>query len=48
VWATLHRAGVAPAPKRSAVSWRQLLRAQVNGVLAVEFFTIDTVLLQRR
>jgi hypothetical protein len=33
---------VAPAPKRSAVSWRQFLRAQAEGVLAV-----DTVLLRR-
>jgi putative transposase len=47
VWAILHRAGVAPAPTRSAVSWRQLLRAQAKSVLAVDFFTVDTVLLQR-
>ena len=39
-------AGVAPAPTRSAVSWRQFLRAQANGVLAVDFFTVDTALLQ--
>ena len=47
VWAILHRAGVDPAPTRSAVSWRQFLRAQAKGVLAVDFFTVDTVLLQR-
>jgi putative transposase len=47
VWAILHRAGVAPAPTRSAVSWRQFLRAQAKSVLAVDFFTVDTVLLQR-
>jgi putative transposase len=47
VWTILHRAGVDPAPARSAVSWRQLLRAQANGVLAVDFFTVDTVLLRR-
>ena len=45
VWAILHRAGVEPAPKRSALTWRQFLRAQANGVLAVDFFTVDTVLL---
>jgi transposase InsO family protein len=47
VWAILHRAGINPAPTRSAVSWRQFLRAQANGVLAVDFFTVDTVFLQR-
>jgi putative transposase len=47
VWTILHRAGVDPAPKRSAVSWRQFLRAQAKSVLAVDFFTVDTVLLQR-
>jgi putative transposase len=47
VWAILQRAGVAPAPKRSALTWRQFLRAQAQGVLAVDFFTVDTVFLQR-
>ena len=47
VWAILHRAGVDPAPTRSAISWRQFLRAQAKSVLAVDFFTVDTVLLQR-
>jgi putative transposase len=48
VWAILHRAGVDPAPTRSAISWRQFLRAQAKGVLAVDFFTVDTAWLQRR
>ena len=47
VWAILRRAGVDPPPIRSAVSWRQFLRAQANSVLAVDFFTVDTVLLKR-
>jgi putative transposase len=47
VWAILQRAGVDPAPIRSAVSWRQFLRAQANSVLAVDFFTVDTVLRKR-
>jgi putative transposase len=36
VGAILQRAGVDPAPKRSAVSWRQCLRAQAARVLAVD------------
>jgi hypothetical protein len=47
VWTILHRAGVEPAPKRSALSWRQFLHAQAKGVLAVDFFTVDTVVLRR-
>jgi putative transposase len=45
VWTILHRAGVQPPPNRSALTWRQLLRAQ--SVLAIDFFTVDTVFLQR-
>jgi hypothetical protein len=47
VWAIRQRAGVDPAPKRSAITWRQFLGAQAKGVLAVDFFTMDTVLLKR-
>jgi transposase InsO family protein len=47
VWTILQRAGVDPAPKRSTLSWRQFLRAQATSVLAVDFFTVDTVLLRR-
>jgi putative transposase len=47
VWTILQRAGVAPAPTRSALTWRQFLRAQASSVLAVDFFTVDTVLLRR-
>src|SRR6266536_2411980 len=47
VWTILQRAGVAPAPARSALTWRRFLRVQARGVLAVDFFTVDTVFLQR-
>jgi putative transposase len=47
VWTILHRAGVDPAPERSALTWRQFLRAQAASVVTVDFFTVDTVLLQR-
>jgi putative transposase len=47
VWTILQRAGVDPAPKRSALTWRQFLRAQAASVLAVDFFAVDTVLLRQ-
>jgi putative transposase len=47
VWTTLKAAGVDPAPMRSALTWRQFLRVQAEGVLAVDFFAVDTVLLRR-
>lgn len=47
VWTILKGAGVDPAPVRSAVTWRQFLRAQAEGVLAMDFFAVDTVVLRR-
>jgi hypothetical protein len=38
-----------PAPRRAAASptWRAFLRQQAAGILACDFLTVDTVLLQR-
>ena len=36
-----------PACKRKGPSWREFLRAQAKSVIAVDFFTVDTVWLQR-
>jgi putative transposase len=47
VWLILRRAGVDPAPRRAAQSWREFLRAQAAGVLACDFLTVDTVGLRR-
>jgi putative transposase len=41
------RAGVDPAPRRDGPSWRQFLRGQAQGILATDFFCVDTLLLQR-
>jgi putative transposase len=43
----LHAAGIDPAPRRSGPTWRQFLRTQAAGILAVDFLHVDTVLLKR-
>jgi putative transposase len=47
VWLLLKRAGIDPAPRRAGPTWRQFLSAQAKGILACDFFHVDTVLLQR-
>jgi putative transposase len=47
VWTTLKNAGIDPAPGRTAESWTTFLRAQTAGIVACDFFTIDTVVLRR-
>jgi hypothetical protein len=46
-WSILKRAGIDPAPRRSGPTWRQFLAAQVHGILAMDFFCVDTLLFQR-
>jgi transposase InsO family protein len=43
----LVKAGLPPAPRRDAHSWRSFLRAQGESILACDFFTVDTVWLRR-
>ena len=47
VWKILHQAGVDPAPRRTGPTWKQFLTAQARTVVACDFFTVDTVFLQR-
>jgi transposase len=47
VWKILHRAGVEPAPRRAGPTWQQFLTAQAHGILACDFFTVDTVFFKR-
>jgi putative transposase len=42
----LRRHGVPPAPRRVGLSWRAFLRAHARGVLACDFFTVETLRLQ--
>jgi putative transposase len=43
----LREAGIGPAGERSGLSWRAFLRAQAQSMLAVDFFTVETIALQR-
>jgi len=42
----LRREGLGPAPRRSGPSWSEFLRAQAHGILACDFFTVETVFLK--
>jgi putative transposase len=44
---TLRRHGLEPAPRRTAGTWRTFLRQQGAGIIACDFFTVDTVWLKR-
>jgi putative transposase len=43
---TLRRHGLDPAPRRASGSWQVFLRQQASGIVACDFFTVDTVFLR--
>ncbi len=45
VWQILHAAGVDPPapPRRTGPSWREFLPVQAEGIVAADFFHIDTI-----
>jgi transposase InsO family protein len=42
----LRRAGLGPAPRRGGPSWSEFLRSQAHGIVAFDFFTVETVWLR--
>ena len=44
---TLRRHGLDPAPRRADTTWKAFLRQQATGIVACDFFTVDTVWLRR-
>jgi putative transposase len=47
VWAILKKAGFDPAPQRSDPTWAQFLKTQAKGILAADFFHVETITLAR-
>jgi putative transposase len=44
---TLRRHRVDPTPRPTATTWRAFVRQQAAGIVACDFFTVDTVWLRR-
>jgi putative transposase len=42
----LREHGMGPAPRRTGPTWTQFLQAQAHGILATDFFTIETIRLK--
>jgi len=44
--ALLRRHGLGPAPRRGGPTWAEFLRNQARGILATDFFTVETIWLR--
>jgi transposase InsO family protein len=42
----LRASGLGPAPRRDGPTWSEFLRSQVRGILAFDFFTVETLKLR--
>lgn len=42
----LRAQGLGPSPRRQGPTWSEFLRAQANGILATDFFTVETIRLK--
>jgi len=42
----LRRTGLGPAPRRTGPTWSQFLRSQTGGIIATDFFSVETVWLR--
>ena len=42
----LRQNGLGPAPRRSGPTWREFLAAQAEGILATDFFTVESIWLR--
>jgi len=47
VWAILKRHGIEPSPRRLGPTWAEFVAVQAKGLMACDFFHVDTVLLRR-
>ena len=47
VWSILRSAGLDPAPRRSGPTWHAFLTAQAEGIVACDFFHLETITLKR-
>lgn len=43
----LHRNGIGPAPRRVPTTWRSFIRQQAAGIVACDFFSVDSAWLTR-